>query len=68
MPAVKTCEVSYKKRIYIYALRFKAGWAYSRIVKDKHVRISTACNIFHGLETPRGKVDPSKLVLLPVVS
>lgn len=62
MPAVKTCEVFYKKRIYIYALRFKAGWAYSRIVKDQHVRISTAWNICHGLETPRGgKGRPFKI-------
>lgn len=52
---VKTREVSYKQRIYIHALRFRAGWTLQKIADDQNLSVSTVWRICKGSDTPKKK-------------
>jgi len=53
MPPIKVSEISYKKRCYVHALRFRAGWTYQRIAEDQNIGLSTVHDICHAPATPK---------------
>ena len=49
MPA----DTSYKKRCYVHALRFRAGWTYQQIAEDQNLGLSTVHDICKAPATPK---------------
>lgn len=53
MPVVNAPDTSYKKRCYVQALHFRAGWTYQKIAADQGLSLGTVHNICKGPATPK---------------
>lgn len=60
---VQTPRLSYKQRIYIQALGFRAGWALRKIAKDQSISVSVVWWVCKGPSTPEKKKKKKRVAL-----